>query len=164
MIPDTTQREVDVAQEVFVFWKNRILRPGVFIGLYAMEASRFEVLGFSGSFLSEEKDVEALKESFVSWLASDLQSIPSYEHLVRADPRNVNVPNREGVERAKGKGKGSWRTAARPTRENAPYVRNRNARSWRDLDDDAGTIPGWYQADWTWRCDNYGAEWWRQGQ
>ena len=98
-----------------------------------MEASRFKVLGFSGSFLSEEKDVEALKGSFVSWLASDLQSIP-YENLVRADPRNINVPNREGVERAKGK---AWRTGA-------PYVRNRNARSWRDHDDDAGTIPGWY--------------------
>lgn len=23
-------------------------------------------------------------------------------------------------------------------------------RSWRDLEDDAGTIPGWYHADWTW--------------
>ena len=56
MIPDTSQREVDVSNEVFVFWKNTILRPGVFVGLYSMEANRFEVLGFSGSFLSEEKD------------------------------------------------------------------------------------------------------------
>ncbi|CAK9021041.1 UPF0187 protein [Durusdinium trenchii] len=42
MIPDTSQREVDVSNEVFVFWKNKILRPGVFVGLYAMEHHRFE--------------------------------------------------------------------------------------------------------------------------
>ena len=101
MIPDTSQREVDVSNEVFVFWKNKILRPGVFVGLYAMEHHRFEVLGFSGSFLSEENDVEKLKTEFVGWLSSDLQSIPSYENLVRADPRNIHVREREGVDRAK---------------------------------------------------------------
>ena len=74
------------------------------------------------------------------------------------------MPEREGVDRAKGKGKGSWRHAGRPARENVPYPRNRWARDWRDLDDDVGTIPGWYHADWTWYQDTYGADWWRQGR
>ena len=95
--------------------------------MYSMESNRFEVLGFSGSFLSEEKDVEKLKTEFVGWLSSDLQSIPSYKNLVRADPRNIHVPEREGVDRVKGKGKGTWRHGGRPARENAPYPRN---RSW----------------------------------
>ena len=70
----------------------------------------------------------------------------------------------EGVDRAKGKGKGTWRHGGRQARENAPYPRNRWARDWRDLDDDVGTIPGWHYADWTWYQDNYGADWWGRGR
>ena len=107
MIPDTTQREVDVSNEVFVFWKNKILRPGVFVGQYSLEANRFEVLGFSGSFLSEEKDIDVLKEEFVKWLAADLQSIPSYENEPRAKERDrgdtpavqhVGMPHTLGID------------------------------------------------------------------
>ena len=116
-----------------------------------MESNRFEVLGFSGSFLSEEKDVEKLKTEFVGRLSSDLQSIPPYENLARADPRNIHAPEREGVDRVKGKGKGTWR-------HGAPYPRNRWARDWRDLDDDVGAVPGWHHADWTWYHDTYGAD------
>lgn len=79
-------------------------------------------------------------------LREDLQRIPFYhEYLVRADPAAVH---REGVERAKGRGKGSWRTGSRrhdrypyTPGETGNYPHRREARNWQGLEDDAGTVP-----------------------